>query len=285
MTTENVPANEFIGTTVVVTGASSGIGLAAAEGFARGGARVALVGRDPARLDQALARVRAAAAEQSATPEPAAYRADFTRLDDVRALARELRDAYPHIDVLANNAGGTYRSRTTTTDGFESTMQTNHLAPFLLTNLLRTNLDGGRVINTASDVHRFGKLDPNDLNSERSYSRITAYGTSKQANILFAAEAARRWPEIDSYAYHPGVVRTRFGSDSGVITMFYKIWPFLNSPAQGADTMLWLASQRRSELVDGGYYARRKRLEPTSRARDAATATALWTASETAVGL
>jgi NAD(P)-dependent dehydrogenase (short-subunit alcohol dehydrogenase family) len=279
--TENASVNDFTGKTIVVTGANSGIGLAAAEGFARGGARVALVGRDQARLDEALSRVRAT----KPSAEPTAFRSDFTSLDSVRALAAELRAAYPEIDVLANNAGGAFSNRVTTADGFEQSIQVNHLAPFLLTNLLRDRV--ARVISTASDAHQAGKIDPADLNSEKQqpFRMFTIYGSSKQANILFAAEAARRWPEIESFSYHPGVVRTRFGRDSGLVNTFYKVMPLLLTPAKGADTMLWLASAPVSELTNGGYYVKRKLKQPSNATRSPELAAALWTASEKALNL
>jgi NAD(P)-dependent dehydrogenase (short-subunit alcohol dehydrogenase family) len=276
---ENASVNDFTGKTIVVTGANSGIGLAAAEAFARGGARLAVVGRDPARLQEALDKVRAAAPGADVT----SFQADFASLDRVRTLAAELAEAYPHIDVLANNAGGAFSGRATTVDGFERCIQVNHLAPFLLTQLLRGRLDGGRVINTASDAHTAGKLDPANLNSDGPYRMFTVYGSSKQANILFAAEAARRWPEILSVSYHPGVVRTRFGRDSGLVNTFYKVSPFLLTPAKGADTMLWLASVPAAELTNGGYYTKRKLKAPSTDTRSEQTASALWTASEAAI--
>jgi daunorubicin C-13 ketoreductase len=275
---ENASVNDFTGKTVVVTGAKSGIGLAAAVGFARGGAQVALVGRDRARLDSALATVRAAAPDLG----HAAYASDFASFASVRELAAALREAYPRIDVLANNAGGAFASRVITADGFEQTIQVNHLAPFLLTHLLHDRLAGSRVIATASDAHQAGRLDPADLNWNRQYRMFTVYGSAKQANILFAAEAARRWPEIEFYSYHPGVVRTRFGRDSGMVNAFYKVWPFLLTPEKGADTMLWLASAPREALTDGAYYVRRKRKDPTAPTRSPELAEALWKASESA---
>jgi NAD(P)-dependent dehydrogenase (short-subunit alcohol dehydrogenase family) len=278
---ENATVNDFTGKTIVVTGANSGIGRAAAEAFARGGARLGMVGRDQVRLDEAVAGVRAAAPNAEVT----GFRADFASLDSVRALASELRDAYDHIDVLANNAGGAIAKRGTTVDGFETTIGVNHLAPFLLTYLLRDRLTGARVITTASDAHQAGKLDPDNLNSDGSYRMFTVYGSSKQANILFAAEAARRWPDVTSVSYHPGVVRTRFGRDSGLVNTFYKLWPFLLTPEKGADTMLWLASAPGAELEDGAYYVKRKPKAPSSSTRSPETAAALWTASEKAVGL
>jgi daunorubicin C-13 ketoreductase len=276
----NESVGDLTGLTVVVTGASSGIGLAAAQEFARRGARVGLVGRDPGRLDAAVSAVRAIAG-----PAPQGFRADFDVLDSVRTLAAELAEAYPAIDVLCNNAGGIVHSRQSTVDGHERTIQSNHLAPFLLTNLLRRQLTGGRVVNTASDAHQGGALDPVHLDSPGRYRAFTVYGSGKQANILFAAEAARRWPEILSTSFHPGVVRTRFGRDSLVFSAFYKLAPFLLTPERGADTMLWLASSPADALVNGGYYVKRKRQQPAGIAADPAAAAALWEASASAVGL
>jgi NAD(P)-dependent dehydrogenase (short-subunit alcohol dehydrogenase family) len=270
--------NDLTGKTIIVTGANSGIGLAAAEEFARRGATLALVGRDQDRLDQALLRVRAAAGSRDSGV--AAFQADYTSLPSVRALATALRDAYPHIDVLANNAGGAFPRRTTTAAGYELTIQVNHLAPFLLTHLLRDRLAGGRIISTASDAHTAGTLDPADLNSGSGFRTFGVYGSSKQANILFAAEAAKRWPEIESYSYHPGVVRTRFGRDSRLVSTFYKITPFLLPPTKGADTMVWLAGAPSSDLVNGAYYVKRQVKQPSKATRSPELAAALWTASE-----
>jgi NAD(P)-dependent dehydrogenase (short-subunit alcohol dehydrogenase family) len=168
-------------------------------------------------------------------------------------------------------------------DGFELTVQVNHLAPFLLTNLLHDRLVGGRVIHTASDAHRMGHLDPADLNSPGRYRTFPVYGAAKQATILFAAESARRWPDIGSFSYHPGIVRTRFGRHSVVVSTFYKLMPGLRTPVQGADTLVWLAGAPLADLENGGYYQDRKRRTPSRAASDPAAATALWAASEAAV--
>jgi NAD(P)-dependent dehydrogenase (short-subunit alcohol dehydrogenase family) len=267
--------------TVVVTGASSGVGLAAAEEFARRGARVVVVGRDPDRLATAVSRVREAGGSA-----PDQFRADFARLDDVRALAAHLLDRHEKIDVLANNAGGMVPKFVSTVDGYESTIQGNHLGPFLLTNLLRERLRGGRVVNTASDAHKMGVVDPDNLTGEgRKYGAWQAYGASKAANILFAAEAGRRWPDILSTSYHPGVVRSRFGSDSFAVSLFYKVAPFLVTPAGGADTMVWLTTTDAANVTQGGYYIKRKLSQPAPAAADPVLAARLWEASAKAVGL
>jgi NAD(P)-dependent dehydrogenase (short-subunit alcohol dehydrogenase family) len=262
-----------------VTGASAGIGLAAAAELARRGWTVTLVGRDQRRLDEALAQVRAAG-PASATAE----RCDFAEFAQVRALAATLRDRHSSIDLLANNAGGTSANRQHTVDGFERTIQTNHLAPFLLSHLMRDRLAGGRIVNTASAAHRAGTLDPTDLNGDRKrWTVMGAYGSAKQANILFAAEAARRWPEILSTAYHPGVVRTRFGRDNPSITFYYRIAPFLRNPEHGARTLVWLAETR--DVTNGAYYIDERPRRPRPAAADPALAARLWEASLTAVGL
>ncbi|WP_326549549.1 SDR family NAD(P)-dependent oxidoreductase [Micromonospora sp. NBC_01813] len=283
MPPESGPAQEpsFPGP-AVITGASSGIGLAAAVALARRGVDVALVGRHAARLTDAAAEVR----EASGTT-PATFRADFAVLDEVRALAERLLAGYDRIGVLANNAGAIMLRPVTTVDGFESTMQANHLAPFLLTRLLLDRIE--RVVTTASGAHRSGALDPTDLNAALGaggrYRAMRAYGTSKQANILFAAELARRRPDIVSVSFHPGVVRTRFANEHPVVAWGMRIAPLLRTPAQGAQTLVWLAGERRSRLVDGGYYVDGKLRRPRSWAADPQLAAALWTASERAVGL
>lgn len=265
--------------TVVVTGASSGVGLAAAEQFARAGDRVVLVGRTRHRLDAALDRVRA-----TGGPEPAAHRADFERLDDVRALAARLSETYERIDVLANNAGGMVAAHRTTADGFEATVQANHLAPFLLTGLLLDRLAGGRVVTTASRAHRMGAgLDPAGLaGAPGRYNTWRAYGESKAANILFAAEAARRRPDVLSVSFHPGVVRSNFGT--GALTrLFYRWAPGLTTPEQAGELLVWLATVAPERLTNGGYYVGRTLTAPEPHAADPARAAALWEASEKAV--
>jgi NAD(P)-dependent dehydrogenase (short-subunit alcohol dehydrogenase family) len=267
--------------TVVITGASSGVGLAAATQFAERGDHVVVVGRNPERMRAAVARVRAAGQGR----EPGRFRADFEVLDDVRRLADHLLETYPAIDVLANNAGGVVDTYRRTVDGFEATIQGNHLAPFLLTNLLRDRLSGGRVVGTASRAHQRSDLDPEDFTgAPEKYRAWYAYGAGKAANILFAAEAARRWSDVLSVSFHPGVVRTNFGSGAA-IRLFYRDAPFLVTPEKAGALLVWLATAPAAELTDGGYYVGHKLTRPAKKAADPAAAATLWDASAKAVGL
>jgi NAD(P)-dependent dehydrogenase (short-subunit alcohol dehydrogenase family) len=267
--------------TIVITGGSSGIGLAAAEQLAAQGDRIVLVGRDPGRLSAAVDRVRAAGQGR----EPGRFRADFDRLSDVRDLAAHLLASYPSIDALANNAGGIVTDYRRTPDGLESTIQSNHLAPFLLTNLLRERLSGGRVVNTSSAAHRRAVPDPHDFTGDpRTYRGWPAYGAAKSANILFTAEAARRWPGILSVSFHPGLVRTNFG-DRGVLRFLYRYAPFLVKPEEAGVLLAWLLTAPPGDLVNGAYYEGRRVVPPRGRASDADLAAGLWRASEAAVGI
>ncbi|BBH66920.1 short-chain dehydrogenase [Actinoplanes sp. OR16] len=270
-----------MGRTIVVTGASSGVGLAAAEQFASMGDEVVLVGRDPQRLADAVARVRDAGGGR----EPGRFRADFASFDEVRALADHLLTNLPAIDVLANNAGGMVGGYTRTADGFEATVQGNHLAPFLLTSLLRERLRGARVVNTASRAHVQGKPDPDALAGDPGkYSSWQAYGASKAANILFTAEAARRWPDITSVSFHPGVVRSNFGVGR-VTRLFYKYAPGLVTPEKAGELLVWLATAPAADLVQGGYYVGRQTATPAPHARDQELAAKLWERSAEATGV
>lgn len=266
--------------TAVVTGASSGIGTAAAVALARLGWRVALVGRNPDRLAQALSVVR----QEAAGPPPLSVTADFASFDSVREAATRLQKL-DRIDVLANNAGAVASRRSTTVDGNEVTIQTNHLSPFLLTHLLRDKLEpGARVITTASMAHAWGRLNPDDLSPAKGFYNVwLAYGASKAANIAFAAESARRWPDLLSFSYHPGVVRSNFGTPAA--RFFYKIGPGLKSPAQGADTLVYLATAPAADLVNGAYYDERKVVAPKAYLREPAIAARLWEKSLELTGL
>ena len=206
---------------------------------------------------------------------------------DVRALAADVKERYGQIDVLANNAGALFASRKETAEGLEQTFALNHLAPFLLTNLLRDRLTGGRVVTTASDAHKAGVLDLDDLQSEKSYAAMKVYGVSKLCNILFTRELAKRAPELHANCFHPGVVRTGFGkNDNG-------IWKVLDHARLA---LLPLAAARRPlaglalTLRAGRHPHRRVRpgrevVTPSAQAQDETLAEGLWERSAELVNL
>ena len=261
--------------TILVTGASDGIGAAAARRLAAGGHQVILVGRS--------ARKTAAVAADLGAPF---HVADFAELAQVRALAEAVRADHPRIDVLANNAGGMWGPRTLTADGFEMTFQVNQLAPFLLTKLLLPTLVDGSaiVVQTASRVARMaGPLDLDDLQLERGYSPNGAYAKSKLANILFTRELHRRYHDrgIAAVAFHPGALATNFAADAtGVIHAVYHS-PLrrvvLGPPDRGGAALAWLATgEPGTTWQPGGYYERNRLASTNKQADDAALASGLW---------
>ncbi|WP_084525550.1 SDR family NAD(P)-dependent oxidoreductase [Nocardia vaccinii] len=282
MTTQETAEPDLTGRTVVVTGASSGVGAAAAAELARRGATVAVVGRSPERTVEVAARIGA---------EP--FIADFARLDDVRELAGRLLDRYPVIDVLANNAGGAWARRTITVDGNEQTFQVNHLAPFLLTGLLfdRLRHSRARVINTASTIYRWAKLNPDTVHAPTGHhSQLWVYATSKLANVVFTRELARRCAGtgVITAAFHPGVVATHVYDDAplgvGGVLRLPLLRPLIIRPEQGAEPLIHLATT--GDAVNGKYFHRLRPEEPRNAlARDAELAQRLWAVSERLVGV
>jgi NAD(P)-dependent dehydrogenase (short-subunit alcohol dehydrogenase family) len=275
------------GKVVVVTGATSGIGEAAAIELARRGATVVPVGRDGRRLERTSGRLQKAGGD---TAEP--LRADFASLAEVRQLASDLLERHERIDVLVNNAGIVAGERRLTQDGYESTFAVNHLAPFLLTNLLLGRLRESapaRVVTTASIAHASGRIDFDDLHGERDWSMMSAYSNSKLANVLFTRELARRVPreEVAANCLHPGAVGTRLGGGAGRLRAL--AWtvarPFLRSPAKGAGTIVYLAVESEGGGVTGGYFADERLARSASRAQDDETARRLWEVSEQLTGL
>jgi retinol dehydrogenase 12 len=206
---------------------------------------------------------------------------------NVRALADEVGARYGHIDVLANNAGALFSSRQVTSEGLEQTFALNHLAPFLLSNLLLGQLDGGRVVTTASDAHKAGVLDLEDLQSGKSYSAMRVYGISKLCNILFTRELARRAPDLHANCLHPGVVRTGFGkNENGIWKLLTTLGaPFFRSPQHGARSLVWLAVSPEADALTGEYVVDEKVVEPSAQAQDDALAAGLWEHSAQLVGL
>src|SRR5207247_3512327 len=221
------------------------------------GARVGITGRDPARAEQAASDIRAASASSAID----AFAADMTSQAEVRRLAVSVLGAYPRLDVLVNNVGGFWAHRHPTADGLERTFALNHLAPFLLTNLLLGRLKQGgpaRVVTVSSGAHAMGRIDFDDLQGERSYSGQRAYNQSKLANVLFTYELARRLraSAVTANVLHPGVVRTSFGAeDPGRVQRLFVpfVRPFMKTPARGAATSIHVASSPDLERVTGRY--------------------------------
>ena len=259
--------------TIIITGASDGIGAAAARALSASGRTVVIVGRSP----EKTAMVADALGADH-------FIADFSKLSEVRRLAAELRDHYPRIDVLANNAGGIFGDRTITEDGHELTLQVNHLAPFLLTTLLmdRLILSKTRVINTSSVANLSGNIAIDDLDLATRFSPGRAYSNAKLDNILFTTELARRFGAegITTAAFHPGVVASNFASDSrSPLRVMYRsvLRHALISSEKGADTLVWLATTTPgSDWTSGEYYIKRKPGRTNRQADDAQLASALW---------
>src|SRR3954454_8823846 len=271
-------------TFVLLTGATRGIGRAAAIELARQGAELGLVGRDAERVRAVAEEARAAASNGAPVHE---HVADLASMAGVRALGADALERYDRIDVLANNAGAMFSSRHVTPDGYEQTFALNHLAPFLLTRLLRERLTGGRVVTTASDAHKQGVLDLDDLQSEQRFGALRTYGTSKLCNILFTRELARRAPELHATCFHPGVVRTGFGKNDGGIwkVLTPLAGPFFRAPERGARSLVWLALSEEAAELTGVYVEDEKVVEPSAAARDDALAAGLWERSAALVGV
>jgi NAD(P)-dependent dehydrogenase (short-subunit alcohol dehydrogenase family) len=272
--------------TVILTGATRGIGEAAAVELARRGAELGIVGRDPARVRATAERARAVGGGAPVHE----HVADLARMDEVRRLAGELLERHLRIDVLANNAGAMFTSRHVTSDGIEQTFALNHLSPFLLTNLLvdRLTESSARVVTTASDAHRSGVLDLDDLQSERGgYRQMRVYGTTKLCNILFTRELQRRHPAIAANCFHPGVIRTGFGKNDGVLTRLglTLAGPFLRSPDTGARSLVWLALDPAAGELRGQYLEKGRPAAPSAQAQDDHLAAELWERSVQLTGL
>jgi len=274
------------GKVCVVTGATSGIGKAAATALARMGAQIVLVGRDQGRTEATAAEIGA-----NAAVPPKAEIADLASMEQVRALAGRL-GSLERIDVVVNNAGLVLGERRVTEDGFEHVFAVNHLAPFLLTNLLLPRLTGSapaRVVTVTSDAHSAANLDLDDPNLEHGWDSWRSYANSKLANILFTRELARRLDGtgVTANCAHPGVVRTGFGREGKPLLRLGTTIarPFFLSPERGADTIVYLASSPDVAGETGGYYVKRQRREPSAAARDDAAARRLWDISEKLTGL
>ncbi len=279
---------QMAGKTVLVTGASAGIGRATALALAVMGAHVAITGRDRGRTEAAAVEVRSAGGGQVDV-----FVADLSSQAEVRRLAGEVLQSLPRIDVLVNNVGGYWATRHVTADGLERTFALNHLAPFLLTNLLLGRLKDSapaRVVTVSSNAQAMGRVDFDDLQGERSYSGSRAYNLSKLANVVFTYELARRLQgsALTANAAHPGMVSTSFGAEdpSRLQRLFVPfIRPFMKTPAKGAATSVYLASAPELDQVTGRYFVNSKPKSSSRRSYHEATAARLWQLSADLVGL
>ncbi len=272
---------------MLVTGATSGIGMRTALGLARLGANVVMSGRDAGRGQAARDEVCRA----SGNPLVDLMLADFASLAQVRRLAAEFEERYHRLDVLVNNAGGILPRRQESTDGYEMTWAVNHLAPFLLTNLLLGRLRASapaRVVTVASNAHLIGRIRLKDLQRRRRWSSWGAYGQSKLANILFTTELARRLAGsgVSANCIHPGIVDTNFAHSGGTAELFFRlVRPFLRKADHAAQLVLHLALSPQVDGISGRYFANGKVAWSTPASRDAALARRLWDVSARSVGI
>jgi NAD(P)-dependent dehydrogenase (short-subunit alcohol dehydrogenase family) len=273
---------------ILITGATSGIGLAAAQGLAALGANVAIVGRNETRTRVAARAIGA----ETKTTTVTTFVTDLSSQAAVRKLAAEVLARCPRLDVLVNNAGAMYGARQLSEDGIELTWAVNHLAPFLLTSLLLDRLKASvpaRIITTASGAHQGARVPFDDVNAERSYLSFGRYGETKLANILFTAELARRLEgtSVTANCYHPGLVATGFNRGNGLLTDIgmTALNLMARAPAVGADTLVWLATSADVANVSGKYFFDRQQRQPSQEAQDMQAARRLWDLSERQCGL
>ncbi|MFZ3453245.1 SDR family oxidoreductase [Arthrobacter sp. 7Tela_A1] len=270
------------GKTVLVTGATGGIGLATAQKLAAMGARLAVTGRRPDRAEAAAEELRKEGGGQVDV-----FTGDLSSQAEVRRLAGEILTALPRINVLVNNVGGYWNTRHDTADGLEHTFALNHLAPFLLTNLLLERLresSPARVVTVSSNAHTSGRIDFDDLQGENSYSGARAYSQSKLANVLFTYELARllQGSRVTANALHPGIVRTSFATeDPGAVQRVFVplLRPLMQRAGTGAATSVRLASASELETASGAYFSRGKPRRSSKRSYDRAAAAHLWEVS------
>ncbi|MBW3664222.1 MAG: SDR family oxidoreductase [Actinobacteria bacterium] len=277
------------GRTVLVTGGSSGIGEWTAIGLARRGAQVVITSRSQQRADEAIERIR----DEVPSAALEAMTLDLADLTDVHRFADAFGARHERLDVLVNNAGLTLSERRETVDGHEMLFQTNHLAPFLLTDLLLDRIRAAapaRIVTVASAAHRSARgIDFDDLDSEhRPFVGLVEYARTKLMNVLFVRELARRLEGsgVTSNALHPGTVRTGWGSDTtGLLRI--GLWlarPFFKTPEQGARTSVFVAGAPQLEGRTGRYYKGRREVKPSRVARDDDLARKLWEVSAELVG-
>src|SRR5918997_986080 len=272
----------------LVTGGTSGIGRATAVAMATMGADVVVTGRNPERGELAVEEIWA----ESFGGSVELMLADLAVQAEVRRLAEEFKERHDRLDVLVNNAGLVQSTRTETRDGIETTLAVNHLAPFLLTNLLLDLLKSSapsRVVTVSSEAQRWGRMDFDDLQSRSKYRGFPVYGMTKLANIMFTYELAERLSGtgVTANCLHPGSVGTNFGQNNrGPMALFFRTFkPFMRSPEQGADTLIWLDSSPEVEGISGMYFSDRKEIEAKKVTCAPAARRRLWEISEDLTGL
>jgi len=277
------------GKTVLITGATSGIGLEAAVAMAGTGARTVIVGRNPDKTAAVLAQVK----QRSGSEAVESLLCDFSSQAAIRALAGKVRERCPRLDVLINNAGTVFARRTLTEDGIEATFAVNHLGYFLLTRLLLDRLVASapaRIVNVASTEHYRGTLDFDDLGFERGYTIMKAYARSKLANVSFTRRLARdlEGTGVTANAVHPGVVATHIwdGAPAWTQPVFAIIKPlFMSSPVEGAARITYLAASPEVAGISGCYFEKNRPRAPSELARDEALGERLWQESARLTGL
>jgi len=282
--------NELTGKTVLITGATNGIGKVAALELAKKGAEVVIVGRNPNKTRQVIQQVK----EYSGNPSVDGLVADLSSMAEIRQLALVFRQQHPHLHILVNNAGGIFANRAMTVDGYERTFALNHLAYFVLTNLLVDMLLANapaRIINVSSGSHAGAVLDFDDLQNEQhyGYGGYHAYGQSKLANLLFTYELARRLAGtgVTVNALHPGTVATGFGENNrGAMKISMRIFhQFALTPEEGADTIIYLASSPEVEGVTGKYWTNRTAVPSSPESYDEGAQKRLWAVSAQLAGI
>jgi len=281
-------APSMSGKTVLVTGASSGIGRATAVELAALGARVGITGRDARRTTAAAAEI----ARESGSRAIDTFVADMSSQAQLRTLASEVLAAYPRLDVLVNNVGGFWAHRHVTADGLEHTFALNHLAPFLLTHLLLERLIASapsRIVTVASGAQSMGKIDFDNLMGQRQYSGQSAYNQSKLANVMFTYELARRLEgtRVTATTLHPGLTSTGFGAEDmsrGMAPFIRVLRLFMRSPSRGAQTSVFLASSTEAEGKTGQYFVDRRAKRSNELSYDRAITARLWQVSADLVG-
>jgi NAD(P)-dependent dehydrogenase (short-subunit alcohol dehydrogenase family) len=272
------------GKVCLVTGATSGIGKVTAATLAAQGAEVFVAGRNQQKADAAVSWIKSETANKAVRY----LLADFSDLDQVRELARALKERTSRLDVLVNNAGTFFNTRHETPYGVDMTFLVNHLAPFLLTSLLLKTLQDSapaRIVNVSSAAHEYDTMDFDDLGFKRGYAGMKAYARSKLANVLFTYELARRLDgsQVTVNAVHPGHVATDMWKTNFPFIGSALKWVmglFARTPEQGADTVVYLASSPEVEGITGKYFADREAVQSSPLSYDEGVAQQLWQISK-----